>query len=122
MQWSPFYGSLNVYTFSFYSPGRGGRINLNRYGSKLDCIQNALLFVMNQSISSLTIPPGRPQGIHTSSLPGGSVFAQLSLPGGRGFELEKFSAVLKEKCKNFSVCFKEAGGSLKSRCSCAVSY
>ena len=41
---------------------------------------------------------------------------------GRGFELKKFSTVLKEKCKNFSNCFKEAGGSLKSRCSCPVSY
>ena len=28
-------------------------------------------------------------------------------PGGQGYELEKFSTVLKEKCKNFSICFKE---------------
>ena len=41
--------------------------------------------------------------------------------GGQGFELEKFSTVLKEKCRNFSICFKETGGSLKSKCSCAVS-
>ena len=45
-------------------------------------------------------PPGRPPGIRTFSLPGPvRLFAQLSLPGGRGFELllwEKFSIVLKE--------------------------
>ena len=38
-----------------------------------------------------------------------------------GFELEKFSTVLKEKCRNFSICFKETGDILKSSCSCAVS-
>ena len=40
-------------------------------------------------------------------------------PGARGFEFEKFSTVLN---RNFSICFKETGGSLKSRYSCAVSY
>ena len=70
--------------------------------------------LMYQSISSLTIPPGRPPGIRTFSLPGGPGFAQLSLPGGRGFELQKFSTVLKENRRNFSICFKEIGGSLKA--------
>ena len=46
----------------------------------------------------------------------------FSLAGGQGFELENFSTLLKEKCRNFSICFKETGGSLKSRCSCAASY
>ena len=67
-------------------------------------------------------PPERPPGNRTFSLPGGRVFAQLSLPGGRGLESEKFFTVLKEKCRNFSSCFEETGGSLKSRCSRAVSY
>ena len=69
-------------------------------------------------------PPGRPSGIRTFSLPpGGSGFRPTFFArGGRGFELEKFSTVLKKKCKNFSICFKKPGGSLKSRCSCAVSY
>ena len=40
--------------------------------------------------------------------------------GGRGFKLEKFSTALKEKCRNFLICFIETGGSLKSRCSYAV--
>ena len=48
-------------------------------------------------------------------------FAQLSLSGGRVFEFEKFSIVLKENCRNSSNCFKEIRGNLKSRCSCAVS-
>ena len=74
--------------------------------------------IMCQSIPCLTIPPGDPSRSHCR---GGRVFAQLSLPGSRGFEFDKFSAVLKEKCRNFSICFKETGGSLKSRCSCAVS-
>ena len=69
-------------------------------------------------------PPGDPRGFARSHCPRGRIFAQLPLPGGGGwaFELEKFSAVLKEKSKNFSNCFKETRGSLKSKCSCAVSY
>ena len=67
---------------------------------------------MYQSIPSLTIsPPRATPAIRTSHY-----------PGDRGFELEKFSTVLKEKCRNFSICFKETGSRLKSRCSCAVSY
>ena len=70
-------------------------------------------------------PPIRwpdPREIARSHCPEGRVFAQLSLLGDRSFELEKFAPVLKEKCSNFSTCFKETGGSLKSRCSRAVSY
>ena len=47
---------------------------------------------------SLTIPLRGPPGIHTFSLPWGRVFVQISLAGGRGFELEKIPTVLKEKC------------------------
>ena len=89
---------------------------------------NCLVFkgLLYQSIPSLTIlPPSDPRGFARCHCPGGRVFAQLSLPGGgggRGFELEKFSTVLKEICRNFSIWFKETGGSLKSKCSCAVSY
>ena len=73
---------------------------------------------VSQSIPSLTIPRRLP-GIRMFSLPGRRVFAQLSLLKGRRFELDK---VLKEKCRNFSICFKEIGGSLKSMCSCAASF
>ena len=75
--------------------------------------------LMYQSIPSLTTPPGDPRGFARSNCPGGRVYAQLSLPGGQGFELEEFSTVLKDKCRiNFSICFEETGSSLKSRCSC----
>ena len=78
---------------------------------------------MYQSIPSLTIPPGDPQGFARSQYPGVGFSPNfLFAPGGRGFELEKSSTVPKEKCGNFSICFKETGGNLKSRCSCAVSY
>ena len=78
------------------------------------------LIIMYPSVASLTIPRATP-GIRTFSLPWARVFAQLSLLEGCGFQLEKFPTVLKEKCRNFSICFKETGGSLKSRCYCAVS-
>ena len=48
-------------------------------------------------------------------------FARSHCLGVRDFESEKFSAVFKDKCRSFSICFKETGGSLKSRCSSAVS-
>ena len=74
--------------------------------------------LMYQSIPSLTIPPSPsdPRGFARFHCPEDPVFAQIS------FELDKFSTVSKEKCRNFSICFKETGGGLKSRCSCAVSY
>ena len=50
-------------------------------------------------------PPGRPPRIRTLSLPQGSGFRPIFFPGGRRFELEKFPTVLKEKCRNFSICF-----------------
>ena len=78
--------------------------------------------LMYQLIPNLAIlPPGNPWGLARYDCPEGRVFAQLSLPGGRGFELGKFCTVLKEICGNFSIWFKETGGSLKSRGSCAVS-
>ena len=79
---------------------------------------------MYQSIPSLkTPPPWRLPGIPTFSLPKGSGFRPTFFAGGvRGFELEKFSTVSKEACRNFSICFKKTGGSLKNRCSFAVSY
>ena len=77
----------------------------------------------NASVSSKNDHPlGRPPGIRTFSLPGVGVLPNFLFLGGRGFELEKCSAVLKENCWNFLISFKEIGGSLKSRCSCAVSY
>ena len=81
---------------------------------------------MYQSIPSLTIPPrATPGDSHVLTARGsgfGPTFFAREGGGSRGFELEKFSAVLKEKSRNFSICFKETGGSLKGRwCSCAVS-
>ena len=87
------------------------------YFSLTLCCLCTQTYCLNVSVNS---KPDHPE-IRTLSLPGGSCFAQLSFPGGRGLKLEKFSTVLKEKCKNFLICFKETGGSLKSRCSCAVS-
>ena len=90
---------------------------------KSDRVLNGTMY---QSIPSMTILPlGDPRGFSRYHCPGGRVFAQLSLQGGgggSGFELEKFPTVLKEKCRNSSICFKETGGSFKSRCSCAVLY
>ena len=79
---------------------------------------------MCQSIPSLTIPPSRatPGDSHVLTAQGVGFLPNNLCPGGRGFELEKFSTVLKEKCRNFSICFKETGGILQSRCSCAASY
>ena len=54
-------------------------------------------------------PPGNPQGFTHFHCPRGQVFAQLSLPGESGFESEKFPTVLKENCRNLSICFKETG-------------
>ena len=72
---------------------------------------------------SVNSKPDHLPGIPTFPLPGGgAVFAQFSLLWDRGFELEEFSSILKEKFRNFSICFQETGGTLKSRCSCAVSY
>ena len=62
---------------------------------------------MYQSILSLDDPRG---------------FARFYCLGVRDFESEKFSAVFKDKRRSFSICFKETGGSLKSRCSCAASW
>ena len=68
-----------------------------------------LFLIMYQLIPSLTIPPSDPRGFARSHCPGERrVFAQFSLPGGQGFEFEKFSTVLKEKCRNVSICFKES--------------
>ena len=55
--------------------------------------------IIYQSIPSL--PPGNPLGFARSHFPGGWVFAHLFCLGVRGFESEKFSTVLKEKCRNF---------------------
>ena len=73
-------------------------------------------FLMYQSIPSLTNPHCDPRGFVHSDCPGPWVFTQVAFPAGRRFELEKFSTVLKEKCRIFLVCFQETGGRLKSRC------
>ena len=77
---------------------------------------------MCQSIPSLTIPRATPGDSQIPTAQGFGFSPNFLLPGGQALELEKFSAVLKEKCRNFSICFKETRGSMKSRCSCAVSY
>ena len=65
---------------------------------------------MYQSIPSLTITPDDPRG-----------FARSHCLGVRDFESERFSTVFEDKRRNFSICFKETEGSLKSKFSCAVS-
>ena len=75
---------------------------------------------MYQSVPSLTIPRATPGDSHILTAQG--VSPNFLCPGDQGFELEKVPTVLKEKYRNFSICFKETGGSLKSRCSCVVSY
>ena len=54
-------------------------------------------------------------------LVGGFARSRDHCPGGWGFEFEKFSVVLEEKCRKLSICFKDTGSRLKSKCSCAVS-
>ena len=77
---------------------------------------------MYQSIPNLTIPRATP-GIRTISLPRGRDYRPTFFAReGRNFELEKFPTDLKDKCRNFSICFKETGESWKSKCFCAVSY
>ena len=71
---------------------------------------------LNSLCISLTNPPCDPRGFVHSDCPGPWVFIQVALPGSRRFELEKFSTVLKEKRRNFLICFQETGGRLKSRC------
>ena len=49
-------------------------------------------------------PPDRPLGIRTFSLPRRSGFCPTFFARrGRGFELEKFSTVLKETCRDFLI-------------------
>ena len=58
-------------------------------------------------------PPRQSPGIRMFPLPGGRVFAQLSLSGGQGFEL---------KMQELLDLFQRNRRQLESRCSCAVSY
>ena len=54
-------------------------------------------------------PPGYPQRFACFHFPGVGLLPNFLCPGGWSFELEKFPTVLKEKCRNFSICFKETG-------------
>ena len=69
-------------------------------------------------------PPGVTLGIfRTFPLPGVLGFRPTFLARSLGFRIrEIFYIVQEEKCRNFSIRFKETGGRMKSRCSCAVSY
>ena len=64
-------------------------------------------------------------GIPTFSLPpggGGSGFRLTFFALGVGVLIREIVYSFERKCRNFSICFKETGGSLKSKCSCAVLY
>ena len=60
---------------------------------------------MYQSIPSLTIPRAIPGDSHVLTAKG--VLPNFLCPAHQGFELEKFPTVLKEKCRNFSTCFRK---------------
>ena len=82
-----------------------------------------LKFLKNFDYVSVNSKPGHPPGdSHVPIAPGIGLLLNFLSPGGWGFEFEEFSIVWKEKCSNFSICFKETGGRMKSRCSYAVSY
>ena len=68
---------------------------------------------MYESIPSLIKPPSDPRDSHALIAPGVGFSPNFLCPAVRCFELEKFPTDLKEKCRNFSICFKETGGSLK---------
>ena len=76
--------------------------------------------VMYQLVPSLIIPWVTPGDSHVFTASGVAFSPNFFCPGGRGFKLEKFATVLKEKCRNFSICFKEIQISLKNRC-CFIS-
>ena len=76
----------------------------------------SLITDLLQTLSQLPVnskpdhPPGDPGDPHVFTALAGIGFSpSLLCPEGSGFELEKFPAVLKEKCRNFSICFKETG-------------
>ena len=62
---------------------------------------------MHQSIPSLTIPRANPGDSHVFTVPRVGFSPNFLCPEARGFESEKFSTVLKEKCRNFSICFEQ---------------
>ena len=64
--------------------------------------------------------PGRSPGIRTFPLPEGSAFRPTFFARWREGLNERHFIVFKEKCRNFLICSKETGGSLKSRSSGAV--
>ena len=92
---------------------------LSRGGTLGDSLDTSIMY---QSVPSLTTLPGDPGGSHVLTSRVSGFWQKFLFPGNRVFELEKFYTVLKEKCRNFLICFKETGGSLKSRCSCVVSH
>ena len=56
-------------------------------------------------------PPGDPRDSHVLTARGVGFLHNFLCPG-RGFEFEKFSAVLKGKYRNFSICSEGTGGVL----------
>ena len=54
-------------------------------------------------------PPSTLGNSHIFTAPGVGLSPRFRCLRGRDFELEKFPTVLKEKCRNFSICFKETG-------------
>ena len=59
-------------------------------------------------------PAGEPRGFARFHCSGVGISPNFHCPGDRGFESEKFPTVLKEKCRNFSICFKETGAVCKA--------
>ena len=77
--------------------------------SPKDLVPRVPNFNMYQSIPSLTIPRATPGDSHVLIARRSRVFAQLSLSGGQGFELEKFLTALKENAGTFRFVSKRSG-------------
>ena len=72
-------------------------VKLSKSNNKIN--QNTSTLCGDRGLEGLSKPDhplGDPRGFPRSHCPGSLCFAQLSLPGGWGFKLGKFSTVLKE--------------------------
>ena len=92
-----------------------GRFSTRSSQSIRNMVRLLLMRGTSQGNVSVNSKPDHPpsQTIPGDSLvfiaPGVGFSPNFLCPAGRGFQLEKFPTVLKEKCRNFTICFKETG-------------